>query len=192
MSSDVEISNNALIKLGAGTITSLSEDSPSANVCNARYDSVRDMELRAHPWNFAVKRVVLAESTSAPAFGLANQFALPSDFLRLLPPNFPNDLDWQIENGGDGVIYIRTNDTSALQVRYIARIVDPNQFDVLFREALACSLAMEICEKITQSNSKYEAISKNYIRVIREARRINAFENIAQEPPESTWITVRY
>ena len=57
MASEVDICNRALSKLGAARITSLTEDSVNARACNAMYESVRDAELRAHPWNFAMKRV---------------------------------------------------------------------------------------------------------------------------------------
>lgn len=62
MASDVEICNRALQLLGAGRITSLAEDSPAAKEMARAYDPVRLRELRAHPWNFSIKREQLALS----------------------------------------------------------------------------------------------------------------------------------
>ena len=114
---------------------------------------------------------------------------MPSDFLRLLPPDDDynyNDLDWQIEGKK-----ILTNDGAPLNVRYIYRVSDPNQYDSLFVEALACRLAVELCEQLTQSNTKAQIVRDDYVRAIREAKRLNAFENKPAEQQTDTWITCR-
>ena len=187
--SEVSICNSALQKLGAGRITALTDDSEEARECNTCYESMRDAELRKHAWNFAIARATLPAETYDPDFGPANSFPLPSDFLRLLPVD-PEDVtntnDWRIEGKK-----IRTNDSAPLYIRYIYRVEDPNEFDSIFREMLACSIALQICEKLTSSNQKKAAISEEYKSWRAEARRINAFENIAQEPPPDTWDTAR-
>ncbi|OGT79394.1 MAG: hypothetical protein A3J35_04335 [Gammaproteobacteria bacterium RIFCSPLOWO2_02_FULL_52_10] len=189
MSSETEICNRALQKLGAGRITSLTQDSANARSCNVAYEPIRDAELRAHPWSFSVKRVQLAALATAPTFYFDNQFQLPSDFLRLLPRDrFDNlaDLDWTIEGRN-----LLTDDAAPLDVRYVAKITDPNTMDALFREALSSKIAYELCEEITQSNTKKEAARTDYIMVIREARRINAIEKTAEYLPEDEWLTAR-
>ena len=189
MSSAVDICNFALQKLGAETIVSLTQDSENARSCNRVFEHLRDAELRAHPWNFAIKRAQLAADSTAPAFGYANAFTVPADFLRMLAPDVwanPNDLDWQIEGKK-----ILTNDSAPLELRYIYRVEDPNQFDALFVEALACRIAAELCEKITQSNSKAQLIRDDYTTAMRTARKLNAFENVPSEPATDTWITSR-
>lgn len=185
----VQINNRALQKLGAKRITSLSQDTPNARSCNVAYDSLRKAELRAHPWSCAVKRAQLAEDSAEPLFGKAHRFKLPSDFLRLLPlDEFQNDntIDYQIE--GD---YIYTNYTAPLNIRYIYDLKDTGIMDSLLKEALSSRIAMELCEEITQSNTKFEKMERDYKRAISEARRNNAIERPAQQPPEDTWITVR-
>ena len=189
MASKVEICNRALQKLGAERITSLTEDSVNARACNVAYEPVKLSELRAHPWNFAIKRAQLPASATPPEFGRPNSFPLPSDFVRLMPP-YPeantNDLDWQIEGK-----QIYTFDSAPLNVRYIYNVTDPNEMDVLFREALATKIALELCEEFTQSPSKKADIKDDYKNIIREARRTNGIENVAQQPPEDTFITAR-
>lgn len=184
MASEVSICNRALQKLGANRITSLTDASPNARACNNAYAEVRDAELRAHPWAFSIKRATLASSTTPPAFKYGNAIPLPTDCLRLLPPD-DYDNDWVVESGN-----ILTNATTA-NVRYISQVVDPNLMDPTFREALACRLAMEMCEELTQSNTKLQGIMEQYKMALREARRNNAFERRSQEPREDSWITVR-
>lgn len=188
MASIVGICNRALQKLGAERIIALTQDSVPARAANAAFETVRDAELRAHSWSFAIKRASLA-STTAPAFGYSYAFQLPSDCLRLLPPDHNEGTymqDWKLEGR-----LILTNDTAPLQIRYVARITDPNQYDTLFNESLACKLAMEMCEELTQSNSKKQLIAEEYKAAIREARRINAFENVPAEQQTDSWITAR-
>lgn len=189
MASNVEIANRALQKLGAKRIVTLTEDSRNARAINAAFDTLREAELREHTWSFAVKRVALAADAVAPAFGKARYFQLPSDFLRLLPPdpelNY-NDLDWQIEGR-----MIATNDSAPLNVRYVYSVTDPNTMDVLYREALASRIAYELCEEITQSNTKKEAAIADYDSAIAKAKRTNAIERTASKPPEDSWVTIR-
>jgi hypothetical protein len=188
MASVVDICNIALQKLGASRIVSLTQDTENARECNLLYEQARDAELRAHPWNFAIKRAQLASST-APVHGPTSAYPLPSDCLRLLPQD-PcrafDDLDWQIE--GRSIV---TDDTGALDIRYIYRVTDPNLFDALFVELMACRLAEGLNEKITQSNSKGQQIREDRRVALREARKVNAFENQSQEAPEGSWLTVR-
>lgn len=189
MASNVEIANRALQKLGAKRIVTLTEDSRNARAVNAAFETLKEAELREHPWNFSVKRVQLAAEATAPAFGKSRYFQLPSDFLRLLPPdpeyNY-NDLDWQIEGR-----LIATNDSAPLDVRYVYNVTDPNTMDVLFREALASRIAYELCEEITQSNKKKEAAQADYDSAIAKAKRTNAIERTAAKPPEDTWVSIR-
>ncbi len=189
MASKVEIANRALQLLGAKRITSLTEDSRNARSINAAYEPVKLAELRKHPWCFATTRAQLAANATEPLFTRTNSFPLPSDFVRLLPPDPEvnlNDLDWVIE--GRNII---TNDSAPLDVRYIYDVTDPNEMDVLFREVLAAKLAEQLCEEITQSNTKLAAANAAYKDTIAEARRANAIEKVAEQPPEDVWVTCR-
>jgi len=187
MASEIQIYNRALQKLGAKAITSPTENSPNARACNRAYADLRDLELRSHPWNFALKRVSVAADASGPAFGPNNQFTLPSDFLRLHPDHdYKAETDWQIE--GQKLL---TDDEAPLYLRYVRRVEDPNVMDPIFREALATRIAFELCEKITQSNTKKDRLRIDHRDLIMKARQVNAIEKTATEPREDTWITVR-
>lgn len=188
-SSEVQLCNQALQKLGEQRITSLTQDHPNARDCNVAYAAMRDLELRRHPWSFAITRAELAADATDPDFGFDNRYLLPTDCLRLLDPDplgNTNDRDWTIEGR-----YVLTDWDAPLQIRYVKRVTDTTQFDALFDEALACRIALQLCEMKTQSNPKLENIKQQYKDAISEARRINAIEKISAEMPEDTWITVR-
>jgi len=170
--------------LGAARIVSLTEDTKNARECNTAYAALRDAELRRHPWSFAVARAKLAPSATGPVFGPAYQYPLPSDCLRILPSNTVDD--WQIEGRN-----LLTDDGTSLELRYVRRIDDPNLFDALFREALSARIAYELCERITQSNTKKQAAKDAYSNAIAEAKKANAIERVSTEFPEDPWLAAR-
>lgn len=189
MASEVGICNRALQKLGAKRITSLTENSVNARACNTAYEAVRDALYEDHDWVFAIKRFEIAEDATAPDWGKAHAYTLPSDFIRLsndYPEDNLNSKDWEIEGQK-----IYTDDTSPIYIRYVARITDPNVMSSLFREYFATVLAFELCEEITQSNTKKAQLEKDVRMLEMKAKKSNAFQRIAQTPPEDEWITVR-
>jgi hypothetical protein len=190
MASDVDICNLALQRLGAKPISSLSQDSTAARACNRAYEHSRDSELRAHPWSFARARASLAAEATDPIFGYEKQYPLPSDYLRILPNDGVNGTsdqnDWQIEGRK-----ILTDDSSPISLVYIKRVTDETDFDELFVELLAARIAVEIAEKVTQSNTKKDNAEKRYAAIKSEARKVNAFERPPQEPADDSWITAR-
>jgi hypothetical protein len=184
--SDVSICNLAIQMTGGERINSLDDtNSTEARECNSAYTDIRDAELRAHPWAFAIRRVQLAPDVTAPAFDFAYAFTKPSDCLKILPPN-DRWLDWHYESNK-----ILTNAGDTLNLRYIKRVVDPAQFDSLFVRALAARLALHLVETITQSNTKKQAIAVEYRSAISEARRANSFEQISSDPPVDSWVAAR-
>lgn len=185
MTSQVDIGNRALDKLGAESIVSLDEDSENARVINRMYDIVLDSLLRSHIWNCSKVRVVLAPMTTVPAFDYDYQFQLPADCLR---PIFPPDVtDWSVEKGN----ILLTNDGTVLNLLYISTLTDPNDMDACFIEAFASKLAMECCEKITQSATKRRLATDEFNNAMATARKANAFESIPLQQDYSSWVASR-
>lgn len=189
-SSDVEVCNLAMQKLGQGRIASLTENSVAAEECNACYAHIRKTELRRANWNFARTRVALSASATAPiGEDFARAFPLPADNLRILPPN-DREVDWQVENhlGQNAIL---TNWDAPLYLTYIADITDPTRWDDLFTEMVACKIAMQTCRKITGSDTAKSVAMSDYAAARNEAKRINAFEKVSEEPPEDDWVAAR-
>lgn len=198
MASVIQVANRALTKLGAARITSLEDDNKQARAIASCFDDLRDDELRAHRWQFAMKRTSLAALSDAPAFGYNYQYAIPTDFLRIdmVDDKYPaaimdnyisaEYLEWTLEGN-----VILTDIAAPLKLRYIARISDPSQWDTNFREALASRIAMEICEDLTQSDTKKAGARDDYKRAISQAVRINSIEKPPVMPPDNSWVVSR-
>lgn len=123
MATEVSICSNALRKLGDSPITSLTENSERARLCNALYEPARDSLLRSHAWNFAITRAALSQISSTPAFEYSHQYALPTDpfCLRVLKMEF-DDYEFKIENlAGQGRVLL-TNEGTA-NIIYIAKLL---------------------------------------------------------------------
>ncbi len=187
--SQVRVANLALQKLGATEIVSMDEDTRERRAISRCYTMLRDRELRAHNWNFSIRRKVLAPSSVAPLFEFAKAFPLPADCLRPLPPS--RDVDWTIEYH-EGSKHILTNEGTVIYLRYVSRITDETLFDPLFADMLACKIAWHCCEEITQSNQKKADIEREYKDARAEAKRMNAFEQATPQEPEPPWLTARY
>ena len=181
----VDLCNSALQRVGAASILSLSDNSPEARACTIAYDSNRRDELRKHKWNFALARVILAPDSTAPVFDYDYQFTLPSDCLRVIRPNTA-DLDWQVEGRK-----ILTNDSDTLYLRYIYDVTDVTQWDASFYNVCAAALAVDICEKLTQSNTKKQLLQSEYQDAVKVARRMDAFEGGPEDAPEDGWWIAR-
>lgn len=186
MPSVVDICNKGLDKVGHGPITSLDDGTKAANLCKRNWSTIRDQVLRDHPWNFAVKRAILAPSVTAPAWGFTASFPLPATCLRLLEVRDMSTGEYEVEGKA-----ILSNET-ALYIRYIDQITDPNTFDALFIDAAACRLAFELCESLTQSNTKKNALWEEYQDSLTRAMRVDGQENPPAPFEEDEWIAVRY
>lgn len=194
------IINRALQIVGYKAVGSINDNDRGAKAMNRAYQSCLLSELRAHWWSFALKRTSIAASATPPAFGKANYYPLPGDFLDLAPldPTFgangggpisgpPAIVDWQIEGN-----QIASDDVSPINVRYISSGITESLFDPCFAEALSARLAVATVEELTQSTAKMGACAQVYEAAIETAKNRNAFENRPVQPQLDSWISARF
>ena len=191
MASETDIANQALVLIGASKITDIdSATEVNAVRVNTFFDSTRDALLRRYQPKFATKRTSITANVTPPAFGRANAYDLPSDYLAPLAP-YPEDdilsLDWIIE--GDQIV---TDDASPLKLRYTAQITTTTSFDATFVKLLAAALAVECCEAITQSTSKKGAADEYFKKALAACVEANSFEQVNHITPEDSWVNIRF
>lgn len=185
MTSKTEIANWALLKLGAGRISNIdTESDEKARILKSIYEPVRDSLLQKYPWKFCLKRDALTPDTDAPAWGYAYQYTVPSDYLALR--SIEDDPEYTLEDGK-----ILTDAGTSLYIRYHRRVTTEASFHPLFVEAFVCKLAWEACERITQSSSKKDDMTKQFSFAINEAFTADAIEASMEELPESSWLEAR-
>ena len=172
MASVVDICNSALNQIGASNIISLTEDSKAARICNQRYNFVRDSVFRSHPWNCLTTRATIVPDTATPAFEFSKQFTLPTNpfCLRVLQLS-DTDILYKIE--GRKLLC----DESSIEMIYIGRVEDGNQYDLLLIEALAAAMAADLAYPLVGSSSLGANMYQLYQAKLTEARFVDATED---------------
>lgn len=213
MSSDVEIANLALTKLGQTPINSFTDNTTRAAAINRSYAMFRDKLLRVFKWNFNRAYAKLAVSTTAPLFEYPYAYQLPTDCLRLDNVSIGVPSTTTASNGYTGIgmpglnladfSFDRSQDyrvvgkmiytwvAPPLNIVYGARITDPNMFDGAFVESFATYLAWQLCEEITSSTAKKESLGKEYENSMREARMTNAIDLPPETIPDDSLMASR-
>jgi len=206
MSSETDICNMSLDRIGHQTITSLDQGTKAADLCSRNYARVRDALLRSHPWNFAIKRATLALTATTPNHEFDYQHSLPSDCLKVIRTNWEADFtSGSAIYGFPGVHgyagsnvpyriegrYLVCNETTA-KIEYIAQITDTAQFDELFIDVLAQRLAAEIGMALMDNASAVKGLWDIYTQKLNEARMTDATEGTPREVVDlSPWIVAR-
>ena len=191
MATEVSICSNALRKLGDDPITSLTDNTERARLCNGLYEPARDAILRSHPWNFAITRTSLARLSNTPAYGFSYQYALPTDpyCLRVLEMEY-QDYIFKVEHlAGTGRVLL--TDESTAKILYIGKIIDTAQFDSLFVDTLTAKLALDLAYPITNSVKVQENMFKILQQKLSEARSVDGQEGFIDELVSDTFTDFR-
>tara|TARA_Y100001951_G_scaffold92714_1_gene87747 strand:+ start:1354 stop:1950 length:597 start_codon:yes stop_codon:yes gene_type:complete len=177
MASEVGICSNALRKLGDDPITSLTDNSDRARLCNNLYAEARDELLQMRNWNFAIERVQLAALSDAPAFTWSYQYQLPGDCIRPIRLQYIDE-DYIIE--GRKIL----TDATTVNLIYLKQATDPNIFTPLFIQALEAKLASELAYPITGDLNVQTIWSQIADRKLSDAGYMDAME---QGTPAQVW-----
>jgi len=197
MASQVDIANRALTKLGEARIVSFTDNTNIARTVNSMWDVVRDAELRSHVWRFALARASLPALVDASTFGYNYQYQLPSDCLRLVEV-----AEFRVNNLADYInrddsIYtvegnkILTDLGAPLNIRYIQQTLDTAQFTIDFVEVLACRLAAEMAEILTNSMPKRQMAWQEYNQAVSLAVKTNSLELPSKSAFDDSWMIGR-
>ena len=191
MATEVSICSNALRRLGDDPITSLTDDTERARLCNSFYIDARDAVLRCHPWNFAITRASLAQLSDTPSYGFAYQYSLPTSpyCLRVLGMEYA-DYIFKVENYSTHGRVLLTDESTA-KILYIARITDTAQFDPMFTDVLTAKLAVDLAYPITNSASLQTQMQKLYQTKLSEARSIDGQEGFQDDLVSDTFTDFR-
>lgn len=169
--SAVSICSNALLMLGDSPINSFEENNDRTRLVANLYATRRDAVLRAHPWNCAIKRVVLSPDLDPPAFGWSAQFTLPNDWLRTLSVGEDGAEDeYRVE--GRKILM----DSNACYLRYIFRNDVEATWDATLINAMTEVMKSTLAYAVTKSSSKEELTEAIVQRVLKQARAIDGQE----------------
>jgi hypothetical protein len=173
MVSETSIVNQALGFLGANPITSLNDDSTSAQLMRDNYPFIRDAVLTEAAWTFATDRLA-GTTADMDAWGKKYKHGLPLDWMQVLRVyrDVSNDhrllksIGWTREGN-----FILTNEAT-VYMWGIKRITDTSLFSPAFVQCLSTRIAADLCMAITESVKQQATLYQLYDIKLKEA--INA------------------
>ncbi|WP_232311070.1 hypothetical protein [Herbaspirillum autotrophicum] len=149
-------------------------------LCANLYPIERDSILREFPWNCSTTRTVLARLSVAPAFDFSSQFALPSDFLRLIAVG-----GTRIDSDGVARFKIEGRNIlasgSSLPVEYVFKNYKEATWDSKLVELMTARMLWKLAYPVTQSTSLRDTLKDEYVKMAALARSVDSQENSAQE-----------
>lgn len=179
MSNPVAVCNSALITLGANTISTLSDTSIEGKACNTKWAIARRDTIRSHPWNFAVKRVVIAPEVTVPVYGYQYQFILPADALRLL--EVYDTPEYKVEGRKILTNNIRMSGSPGIEIKYISDIEDVAEWDASFVNVMVYRMAMELAYTLPGKNTMVQDMTALYGQFAEQAKAIDAQEDVEDQ-----------
>lgn len=183
------IINLGLGKIGSTQISTYDNPrSPIERFVAEGYPHWRDTELEKRRWVFSMEVEKLVQSGK-----LTDDFG-PNVYVFALPDNMMRPIrqmrsTWTIRGRN---LYA---DSEVAYLEYISRRSEQD-FPASFREVLACRVAVECCEFVTQSNTKKADAHSLYKDALLDAGRQNAFiigsEDLETPDELSEWTAARW
>ena len=187
MASTVDIVNGGLMLLGETLITSLSDATQEARLASSAWARVRPAVIRAHPWNSTTTRTTLAKLATTPAWGYDYEYQLPHDCLAVFDINTDDSEQyWAVEGRK-----LLCDLDAPLGILYAKDETDSGVFDPLLVEALSHAVALELCEAITQSNTKRGQLHELLNETMTRAKMADGQESSPKAFDEDDWLLAR-
>lgn len=183
MTSQVSISRLALSHIGAGTISSLTEQTPQAVQCSLHFDEARKAALRSSKWGFATRYenlALLSETYGKWQYA----YAYPTDCLEarhIVQPvegGRPIKFEVAVNRDLDQKIILTNQDQA--QLEYTADVTNPVLFDPMFVEAFAYRLAASLAMPLTRDLKNYNAMWTIFNTLMSGAMTHDANEGIEE------------
>jgi len=125
------------------------------------------------------------EISTTPINDFDNVFTLPSDYIHLLEVN-PSYIAYKLESN-----FILCSVSDTLDIKYIYKVTNPDEFDPMFVETLAALLARESALQITDSQSKRKAMDEMFEDKLADARFSGSIEDPGDKTETDEWINSR-
>ena len=160
MTDRTSVCNQALALLGQRLISSIEEQTPTAEKCRAFYASTVKLVFEAYPWPFAKNRQALALDPAYTELAGCNAFTLPNPFCKIIAPK------------GDGYTQegqrLLTKDAT-VQLLYTEEKPE-GLWPAHFVKVVAAYLAGELAYPITESTTKSRQMYALYDDRLRRAK----------------------
>tara|TARA_Y100001937_G_scaffold101514_1_gene139297 strand:- start:4410 stop:4994 length:585 start_codon:yes stop_codon:yes gene_type:complete len=187
-SSNLDITNRALILVGASTITAFTDSSEEAIVTNALYEDMIKTLLTSARWRFASKQVALNESSGNPIGRFDRSYTLPSDYL-MLHAITVNDLLIEYNIYGTEV-FANTTASDSLIADYTFRQTEGN-FPSYFIMLAEYSFATMLATSLARDEQLGALLDAQTQRLMQKAKTLDAQQQTTKKLVTSRFLTDR-
>tara|TARA_R110000782_G_scaffold58561_1_gene122258 strand:- start:440 stop:1063 length:624 start_codon:yes stop_codon:yes gene_type:complete len=187
----IQITNSALIKLGASPISTFT-DGGNATTMRSEFPAIRNLLLSEHVWHFASELVTPAALNETVPGDWTYAFAIPPDCARITAFDVSGEVHpYEIRSGK---IYY---DFSTPTLRYVKNFpADATEDAVLYPDsfayALTCRLAAHVGVNITQNTKLSGDLMQEYMLAVGQARFSGACERFDQVTRAQEWLDSRH
>lgn len=164
---DTEVANIALGLVGNDRIGALTDQTNPARTINTFYNFARSQVLLHGVWNFATANATLSKLPTCSNPEFESEFQLPADCAKVQKINNSSAYKFRVE--GDRLFC----DLSEANIKYTKDITNAGYFSPEFVEAFATKLAALICFRLTQNQTRTNALINEYEQIILPRSRTN-------------------
>ncbi len=141
----IKVCSRASLLMGGSPITSFTDGTAEADVCDAMYEDIARAALTNSRWRFATNQAVLNRLATAPTSRWDSAYQLPSGTLTVNAVTV-NDYPIGFDTYGDNV-YCNASATEEVVADYIFRATEaqwPSYFTVAVEYSMAAVLAVSV------------------------------------------------
>ena len=185
MSSNVSVTNSALIRIGSDIIASMTEDSQAARLANNIYDESLDYLLQLAPWGFAQVETSLALSASPPTYSHTYSYQLPTLPYCLQVTGIQYGFEFEIKGR-----YLYT-DHGPINITYTKRVTDMNELSASFTQCLVFYLASQLALPLTHDKGMADTMEMKFQNSYQKAKTRDTQESKYKKMSSGSWVTIR-
>lgn len=185
MANKLRVINAGLLMVGAGILTSLTDNTVTKKKALAVYDIAR-LEVNDLPidWHFATARKQLAQRTETPDFGYDYMYNLPNGLRRIIAQVDESgdevEYEWRrevyINDRGEQFEVMLSNEDSPVYIRYIVERANEGVWPAWYARLVYLNLAHILAEPLKKDKAKVADLFKIYELAKIEAEAANAIE----------------
>ena len=184
----IKICSRASILMGGAPISSFTETTAEANVCDAMYEDIARAALTSSRWGFATNQSLLARLEAEPTSRFDAAYQLPSDTLTVSAVTVSN-ANIVFDTYGDK-IYCDTSDTEEVVADYIFR-ADESKWPAYFTIAVEYSMAAVLATSAARDASLSQLMEQKAATQMMQARRLDSQRQTTQRLSTSRFIAQR-
>ena len=193
-----DIANMALDHLGELIVSDYTTGTDATSqAINRSFDNVRDMVLREHTWDFAVRIAELSASADGADDDWAYKYDLPTGSLRIIrllnTTRTAVDYEYAKRHTTADDETVIVTDQEAAYVEFIYQETDVSKMSASFIDALAYRLAAHLVGPIAASASLRQEMMQYFQFAMTQARQLDSSEQRVdvQDNARSNYVTSR-